>query len=97
VTGGRLRGGVIRLEGFFPLPYEGLKFINLFGTALIKPTRTQITEPLILEAAPTGTTVPANNVFLFTQPQINRDYYKVGVGIDLMSLISKWKAATKKP
>ena len=96
VTGGRLRGGVIRLEGFFPLPYEGLKFINLFGTALIKPTRTQITEPLILETAPAGTAIPADNVFLFTVPQINRDYYKVGVGIDFMSLISKWKAVTKK-
>jgi hypothetical protein len=93
VTGGRLRGGVIRLEGYYPLPYEGLKFINLFGTALIKPVRTKITDPLILEAAPAGTTIPANNVFLLTVPQINRDYYRVGVGIDFMSLISKWKAA----
>jgi len=94
VTGGRLRGGVFRLEGFYPLPYEGLKFINLFGTALIKPARTQITDPLILEAAPSGTTVPANNVFLLTIPQINRDYYRVGVGIDFISLISKWRAAS---
>jgi hypothetical protein len=94
VTGGRLRGGVIRLEGFYPLPYDGLKFINLFGTALIKPSRTKITDPLILEAAPAGTTVPANNVFLLTIPQINRDYYRVGVGIDFMSLISKWRAAS---
>jgi hypothetical protein len=95
VTGGRFRGGVIRLEGFYPLPYDHLKFINLFGTALIKPTRTQITDPLILESAPTGTTVPANNVFLFTAPQINRDYYRIGVGIDLISLISKWRALQK--
>jgi len=94
VTGGRLRGGVIRLEGFYPLPYEGLKFINLFGTALIKPARTKITDPLILEAAPAGTTIPANNVFLLTIPQINRDYYRVGVGIDFISLISKWRAAS---
>jgi len=94
VTGGRLRGGVIRLEGFYPLPYDGLKFINLFGTALIKPSRTKITDPLILEAAPAGTSVPANNVFLLTIPQINRDYYRVGVGIDFMSLISKWRAAS---
>jgi hypothetical protein len=93
VTGGRLRGGVIRLEGFYPLPYDKLKFINLFGTAMIKPARTKITDPLILEAAPAGTTLPADNVFLHTVPQINRDYYRVGVGIDFMSLISKWKAA----
>lgn len=91
VTGGRLRGGVIRIEGFYPLPYEDFSFVNLFGTALIKPTRTQITDPLILEPAPSGTTVPANNVLLVTVPQINRDYYRVGVGIDFVSLIRKLK------
>lgn len=91
VTGGRLRGGVIRIEGFYPLPYEDLSFVNLFGTALIKPTRTQISDPLILEPAPAGTTVPANNVLLVTVPQINRDYYRVGVGVDFVSLIRKLK------
>jgi len=92
VTGGRLRGGVLRLEGFYPLPYEGLKFINIFGTALMRLTRTQITNPLILEPAPTGTTVPAPNVFIQTVPQINRDYYRIGVGIDFMSLINRLRA-----
>lgn len=92
VTGGRLRGGVVRIEGFYPLPYNELEFINLFGTAIIKPTRTQIQDPLILEAAPEGTTVPATNVLLVTVPQINRDYYRVGVGIDLISLIKKLPA-----
>jgi len=90
VTGGRLRGGVLRLLGFYPLPYSGLKFINIFGTALMKLSRTKITDPLILEPAPAGTTVPAANVFLLTVPQINRDYYRVGVGIDFISLIKKW-------
>jgi hypothetical protein len=88
VTGGRLRGAVLRLEGFYPLPYNDLDFINLFGTAIIKPTHTKIQDPLILEPAP-GTTVPAANVFLVTVPQINRDYYRVGVGIDFISLIKK--------
>lgn len=97
VTGGRLRGGVIRLEGFYPLPYEDLKFINLFGTAIIKPTRTKITEPLILEPAPAGTVVPAENVFLLTVPQINRDYYRIGVGIDFIQLVKKLGAGTSTP
>jgi hypothetical protein len=89
VTGGRLSGGVVRVEGFYPLPYNELEFINLFGTAIFKPTRSKIQDPLILEAAPAGTTVPATNVFLVTVPQINRDYYRVGVGIDFISLIKK--------
>jgi hypothetical protein len=70
VTGGRLRGGIRRLEGYYPLPYEGLKFINLFGTAMMKLTRTKITDPLILEPAPTGTTVPGQNVVIITVPKL---------------------------
>jgi hypothetical protein len=96
VTGGRLRGGVLRLEGFYPLPYNELEFVNLFGTAIIKPTRTRIQDPLILEPAPSGTTVPASNVFLVTVPQINRDYYRVGVGIDVISLIKKLPPVSNK-
>ena len=89
VTGGHLHGGVLRLEGFYPLPYDGLKFINLFGTALLRPKRSRVTDPLILEPAPADTVVPGANVFLQTVPQFNRDYYRIGVGIDFMSLINK--------
>ena len=96
ITGGRLHGGVIRIEGFYPLPYDELKFINLFGTALIRPIRTNIPDPLILESAPAGTVVPATNVFLITVPQINRDYYRVGVGIDFISFIKKLGAGQSK-
>jgi hypothetical protein len=96
ITGGRLRGGVIRLEGFYPLPYDELKFINLFGTALFRPIRTKITDPLILQLAPPDTAVPAANVFLITVPQINRDYYRVGVGIDFISFIKKLGAGQSK-
>jgi hypothetical protein len=96
ITGGRLRGGVIRLEAFYPLPYEELKFINLFGTALIRPIRTKITDPLILQPAPADTVVPSANVLLITVPQINRDYYRVGVGIDFISFIKKLGAGQTK-
>lgn len=96
VTGGRLRGGILRLEGYYPLPYEGLKFINLFGTAMMKLTRTKITDPLILEPAPTGTTVPGQNVVIVTVPQINRDYYRIGVGIDFVSFVKSLGAGQKK-
>jgi hypothetical protein len=96
VTGGRLRGGILRLEGYYPLPYEGLKFINLFGTAMMKLTRTKITDPLILEPAPAGTTVPGQNVVIVTVPQINRDYYRIGVGIDFVSFVKSLGAGQNK-
>jgi hypothetical protein len=86
LTGGRLRGGVLRLEGFYPLPYDKLKFINLFGTAMMKLSRTRISDPLILAPA-TVDVVSSPNTAIITVPQINRDYYRVGVGIDFVALI----------
>lgn len=97
VTGGRLRGGVVRIDSYFPLPYEGMKFINLFGTAFLRPGRTNITTPLILEPAPDGTKVPALNVELVATPQTKRDYYRVGVGIDFISFVQTLKNLNKKP
>ena len=96
ITGGRLHGGVLRIEGFYPLPYDELKFINLFGTALIRPIRTKITDPLILQPPDTTVPVPAPNVFLITVPQINRDYYRIGVGIDFIELVKKLGAGVSK-
>lgn len=95
VTGGHLRGPVVRIDGFVPLPYDRLKFINLFGTAMLRPGRATTGVPLVLEPAPDGTPVPASNVFLVALPQPNRDYYRVGFGIDLVSLIQKMGAQKK--
>lgn len=96
-TGGRFRGGVFRLDGFFPLPYDSLKFINLFGSAVLKPSRTKTTAPLILRPVNPGTVpVPADNVGIVNVPQENRDYYRVGVGIDFISFIQTLRKKTNK-
>ncbi|MBC7931323.1 MAG: hypothetical protein H7Z38_12245 [Rubrivivax sp.] len=89
VTGGRLHGPVVRMEGFFPLPYEKAKFINLFATATMIPGRSNINTPLILQPAPAGTIVPASNVVLIGVPQPNRDYYRIGIGIDAIPFFQK--------
>ena len=96
VTGGKLKGPVVRLDGFYPLPYDGLKFVNLFGTAILRPGHSVTGVPLVLEQAPPGTSVTGPNVTLVAVPQPNRDYYRFGFGIDLMSLIQKWASSTPK-
>jgi hypothetical protein len=87
ITGGSLHGPVIRIEGYYPLPYNDLKWINLFGTAQLRPGRANATLPLVLQAAPAGTIVPASNVALILAPQPNRDYYRAGFGIDFISFV----------
>lgn len=93
VTGGRIRGGVMRLEGFVPLPGR-LHRVYLFGTGLFKPgAHALIESPFLLDAAPTGTLPTDPNAVVITVPQINRDYYRLGVGIDLVDLVANWKRA----
>lgn len=90
VTGGRLRDLVIRLEGFFSLPItKGT--VSLFGTALLQPKSAKITDPLILKKAPNNISVPGPDVAIVTVPQINRDYYRFGVGIDLVQVLKAWR------
>lgn len=88
VTGGRLRQGVLRLDGYYPLPYDNLKFINLFATAIIRPAHAKIETPLILNENQTFD-VPGPKVAIIPISQFNRDYYRVGVGIDFISFIQK--------
>jgi hypothetical protein len=96
VTGGRLRGPVVRIEGYYPLPFEDLKFINIFGTAMLRPGRAKIGIPLVLQSAPDGTVVPASNAALIALPQPNRDYYRVGFGIDFISFVKKLQESLSK-
>jgi hypothetical protein len=90
VTGGRMHGPVIRMEGFFPLPYDKAKFISLFATAQMIPGRANISGvPLILPAAPAGTAFPADNVLLIGTSQPNRDHYRIGVAFDAIPLVKR--------
>lgn len=91
ITGGRLRGPVLRLEGFYPFPFSETRDLYLFGTAELNPGRPHISDAVILAPAPTGTPVPAANVLLVSTPQLTRDHYRIGVGIDFLSLIQHIK------
>jgi len=87
ITGGRIHGGVMRLEGFVPIPYSSMSSVYLFGTGLFKPgTRATIASPFLLDAAPTGTLPTDQNAILISTPQADRDYYRVGVGVDAVQL-----------
>ena len=102
VTGGRLHGGVLRIDGFYPLPW-GSNTVYLFGTALAKPARSKITSPLLLTPA-SGVQVPGPDVAVVTLPTIDRDSYRVGVGVDAVKLfrgimskaINKVEGSTKQ-
>jgi Mor family transcriptional regulator len=96
VTGGKLDDPVFRIDGYFPLPYENLKFINLFGTAVIRPVRATTGTPLVLQPADASVKPPAANIALIPNAQFNRDYYRIGVGMDFISFVQKLMSLGKK-
>ncbi|MCA1816939.1 MAG: hypothetical protein LC746_11115 [Acidobacteria bacterium] len=95
VTGGCLCGGVMRLEGFYPLPYAPSFYV--FGTSLTKLSKAKVSNSLILQPPDSGTVVSITSDKVFIQPitPSDRDMYRLGVGVDLIQLFKK-KEDTKK-
>jgi hypothetical protein len=52
-------------------------------------TSTKIEKPIFLHLADPVPTVPGEDVFVTDVPALDRDYYKFGVGVDLIRLIRK--------
>jgi hypothetical protein len=88
---------VLKIEAFYPLPIREARFIYLYGTAIMKiGGDVKVISPLLLDPA---TSIPNINdplvyippVDLLRSQQPNRDYYKIGVGINLTDLFNRNK------
>jgi hypothetical protein len=99
VTRGYIRGGVFRTEMFYPLPTTWGSNFYFFFSAFIKPTRSRSTEPLLLQSAPStiGLSDLIQNGVRVSLPQIDRDYYRVGIGMDLIRLVQVIQNHGKEP
>jgi hypothetical protein len=85
---------VVRIDGFYPLPFRETRFLYLHGTAMMKVGggRTKVLNPLFLDPATVLITdpkvfIPPPDLQQLLQP--NRDYYKIGVGINLTDLFNR--------
>jgi hypothetical protein len=95
---GRRNSYVLRLDGFYPFPLKEASFIYFYGTALMKigGGGVKITTPLFLDN--TGTTIELSDPRVYIPPtsvlklqQPDRDYYKIGVGVNLTDLFNRNK------
>lgn len=92
VTGGSLHGGIVRIDGIYPLPFIRGKYagaIYAFGSAFMKLSRPKITSPIILQPADDTVNVPGGNVFIQQVPPRDTDHYRLGVGVDLIRLLKR--------
>jgi len=94
VTGGRLRGVVGRIDGFYPFPFDSLKFIYLFGTADILVGGRKAQNTIFLQQATNTPALPDPSILLVSTPQLARDHYRLAVGIDVLQLFSTIKSSS---
>jgi hypothetical protein len=95
ITGGMLRHFVAKSDVGFPIPKTSVYF---FGSAALRFTRNHEYSPLILQPAtivassptpPATITVPSSTTWVLPLTQPNRDFYRIGLGLDLSSVFSK--------
>ena len=89
VTGGYLRGVVFKLDGTLPIPTGNSSWLYLFGSSYVRLQSNQNLPPLILQTPPTTVTVPSPTVIVLPLRQPNRDYYRIGVGLNISQLWCK--------
>jgi hypothetical protein len=96
---GQKNAYVFRLDAFYPLPIREASFIYLYGTAIMKVGGggVRIENPIFLNRASGGIQITDPKVFIpppeFQQLlQPNRDYYKIGVGLNLTDLFNRRKS-----
>ena len=89
VTGGHMTTWLFRIDAVYPLPfYQG---IHIFGSVYTGLTGNRTTPPFNsynVQAPAAGSNNDANT-FRFPLQPLNRDYFRVGIGVDLIQLFKK--------
>jgi hypothetical protein len=98
---GKLRNAIFRLEGFYPLPFKSARFFYLYGTAMMKIGGGGVKTTLPLQLTATTVQLPDANTVVVPidrNPSLRstRDYYRFGMGINLIELLDKLKAPTSQ-
>lgn len=87
---------VFKVDAFYPMPFKEASFLYLYGTAIMKigGGGVKINSPLFLDPGSIlifdpKVYVPPAQLQELLQP--NRDYYKIGIGVNLTDLFNRNK------
>ncbi|HEY0702116.1 MAG TPA: hypothetical protein VGD60_05055 [Candidatus Acidoferrales bacterium] len=94
VTGGYLRSAILTTSASYPLPGTS-GAVRIFGSTYISMNRNRNSPALALLAA--SSTIPITDPTVVVQPirPSDHDYFRLGLGVDLVPLISKWVSPPK--
>jgi hypothetical protein len=92
VTGGKLRGVVLTLTGSYPLPGTS-GTIRIFGATYLRLHKNKNTTALVL--IPSTSFISLDDPTVVVQPiqPSDQDYFRLGLGVDLVALIHKFTTA----
>lgn len=90
VTGGQLRHFVFGIDGSYQLPFKG---IYIFGSTNLKVGGSKTSKtPFVLDPVDASQNIKLSNPdVVITSRQLNRDVYRLGLGVDLVELFRKDK------
>jgi hypothetical protein len=104
ITGGYLRHFVFKADAVIPILSTGFYF---FAASANRLERDTTLSPLILTpvtimnsgsstctASASTACIPSSSVFVLPFKQQNRDFYRIGIGIDAMKILKIFKAAS---
>ncbi|HLH18913.1 MAG TPA: hypothetical protein VKX45_16965 [Bryobacteraceae bacterium] len=90
VTGGQLRRFVSRVSGYVPIP--GTPF-SVVGSAYLALQKNQNSTPVFLTPDP-SISLPNPNAYIYSKAE-NRDFYQIGIAMDLVTIIKKVPSVMK--
>jgi hypothetical protein len=100
VTGGKMHNFVFKVDAVYPLPAKSVSFLYLFGSASLRFARNINSPPLILQAGDIGSltgngpsAIPNAAVVVLPLTQPNKDFYRFGVGVDIVNIFKKLYAS----
>lgn len=89
VTAGHFSTWLFRLDANYPLPfYQGIHIFASMYTALKRNSPTQPFNAYTINAPTTGANNDANT-FRFGLRPLDRDYFRIGIGVDLIQVFKK--------
>jgi hypothetical protein len=93
VTKGMLRHVVFKMDGILPIPMGNASYVYLFGSAYVRLAKNQDLSPLILQTV-SAPTLPSPTTIVLPLLIPDRDFYRLGVGLNLNQIFCKMFGST---
>ncbi len=97
VTGGMTKGIVFRVDAQYPIPFQALSFLYVFGSSSVRLGKNQNDTTVNLGTLISPPTLPSASVLELPTAQPNRDFYRIGVGVNILDIFSSWFKSSPTP